>query len=82
MPSVIALKDCLDETRVKLRDLYFLVKEEDFPIEAIQLLQNQVKEFIKTEKTYTREDIIEIAEDIIEEYKGTLIPFKLYLVSY
>lgn len=82
MPSVIRLHDCLDETRDKQRDLYFLVKEEDFPANAVYKIQYRIEEFIKVEKTYTREKLIEIAEDVIEEYKGTIIPFKLYDVSY
>jgi hypothetical protein len=80
MPTVIALKQ--DQTDKKVKDLYFLIKEEEFPVEAVQLIQNQIKDFINEAKSWSREDLIAIAENIIEEYNGTLIPFKLYLVSY
>jgi hypothetical protein len=79
MPSVIILKD---QNETPLRDLCFLIKEEDFPIEAVQLIQNQVKQFISDEKKYTEEELIAIVEEITAEYSGTLIPFKLYFVSY
>jgi hypothetical protein len=82
MPSVVVLKDCLGKSKILYKDLYFLIKEEDFPIEAVQLIQDQVKQFTQTNDEYTRDDLVALAEDIIERYKGTLIPFKLYLVSY
>ncbi|KKH50167.1 hypothetical protein [Methanosarcina sp. 1.H.A.2.2] len=82
MPSVIALKDCLGNTKEKQKDLYFLVKEEDFPMEGVIAIQTQIKQFIKETDEYTRDDLIAIVEEVIDEYYGTLIPFKLYLVSY
>lgn len=78
MPSEIVLEDCLNQQK----KLYFLIKEEDFPIEAVQLIQNQLDVFTSYKKSYTQKDLIEIAEDIIEQYNGTLIPFKLYKVSF
>lgn len=82
MPSVIVLRDLLDERDIRQNDLYFLVKEENFPIEAIQFIQNEIKKFIKENENYTREELIAITEDIVEEYNGTLVNFKLYLVAY
>jgi hypothetical protein len=82
MPSVIVLKDCLGNTKEKQKDLYFLVKEEDFPMEGVLAIQTQIKQYIKDSDEYTRDDLVVIAEEIIEQYGGTLIPFKLYLVSY
>jgi len=81
MPSVIVLQDSRDIVE-KLKNLYFLVREEDFPVEAVQFVQNQIVEFTKDHPSCTRDDLIELVEDIVEEYAGTLIPFKLYLVHY
>lgn len=78
MPSAIVLKD----DRKQVSDIYLLIVEEDFPIEAVQLIQNQIKAFIKDNETYTREELIAIAEELVEEYNGSLVNFKLYLVSY
>ena len=78
IPSAIVLKD----DRKQVSDIYLLIVEEDFPIEAVQLIQNQIKEFIKDNESYTREELIAIAEELVEEYNGSLVNFKLYLVSY
>jgi len=78
MPSVIILKD----DRKQVSDIHLLIVEEDFPIEAVQLIQNQVKAFIKDNPSYTKEELITIAEEITDEYNGSLVNFKLYLVSY
>lgn len=78
VPSAIVLKD----DRKQVSDIYLLIVEEDFPIEAVQLIQNQIKEFIKDNESYTREELIAIAEELVEEYNGSLVNFKLYLVSY
>ena len=81
MPAVIALKDCVDSADNPISDMYFLIMEQDFPYQAVELLQQRIRDFTQLEKNYTKEDIIAIAEGTIAEYNGTLIPFVLYLVS-
>jgi len=51
-------------------------------MEAVLAIQTQIKQYIKDADEYTRADLMVIAEEILEQYGGTLIPFKLSLVSY
>jgi len=76
VPMMIELTDCSNQQK-----LYFLIEEETFSVEALQLMQNQLNSFTLRGK-YTKEQLIDIAEDIIEQYNGTLMPFTLYKVPF
>lgn len=62
--------------------VYLLVKEQNFPIEGVELIKYRIKEGLKSGENLTQEDIIAIAELTVEEFNGTLIPFILYNVLY
>lgn len=81
MPAVIALRN-LETPEHNLGDVYLLVKEQNFPVEAVELIKFRIKEGLKSGEILIKEDILAIAEITIEEYNGTIIPFALYNVLY
>jgi hypothetical protein len=81
MPIVIALRNQKTPEH-NFNDIFLLVKEQDFPIEAVELIKYRIEEGLKSNEISTIEDILAIAEITIEENNGTLIPFILYNVLY
>lgn len=75
MPIIFVLKK---ETE---REIYFLIKETFFPIEGVELLKTRLSNHVKFNKDWTREELIVIAEDTIEEYDCTLVPFTLFSIE-
>jgi len=64
------------------REIFFLLKENFFPLEAVQLLKTRLSNHIQFNEDWTREELVQIAEMTIEEYGGTMIPFTLFNVKY
>lgn len=76
MPMIFALES------EKERDIYFLVKENFFPIEGAELLKMRLSNHVKFNDDWTREELIKLAEDTLSEYGCTLIPFTLFKIRY
>jgi recombinational DNA repair protein RecR len=68
----------LNPKSVGFREVYFLIKEQVFPIEGIRLLKTRCENLLKFEENYTIDDIIAIAEETIEEFGGTCYPFTAF----
>jgi hypothetical protein len=64
------------------REIYFLIQESFFPLEGVQLLKTRLTNHIKFSDSWTRAELIIIAENTIEEYGGTIVPFTLFNVKY
>ena len=77
VPIIFVLKSTNAE-----RDIYFLIKENYFPLEGVQLLKTRLTNHVKFEEDWTREELVQIAKDTIEEYGATNIPFTLFHVKY
>lgn len=76
MPIIFVLKT------EKEREMYFLIKEGYFPLEGIDLLKNRLSNHIKFNDEWTRKELMVIAEDTIEEYGCTLVPFTAFSIRY
>lgn len=64
------------------RDIYFIIKATYFPIDGIELLKDKLSDYIIFTEHRVREDIVDIVEETIEEYGGTLIPFTAFIIQY
>lgn len=64
------------------REIYFLIQESFFPLEGVQLLKTRLSNHMKFNSDWTREELIVIAENTIEEYDCTIVPFTLFNVKY
>ena len=76
MPIIFVLRSDTE------REIYFLVKENFFPLEGVQLLKTRLTNHVKYTEDWTREELVQIAEMTIEEYDCTLIPFTLFNIKY
>jgi len=76
MPIIFVLKNENE------RDIYFLIKESYIMPEALELLQTRLSNHIKFNEEWTRDELVVIAEDTLDEYDCTLIPFTLFSIQY
>jgi len=80
MPMIIIFKDIF-EPGTPFGTLYFLIREDICPSESIQFLKQRVHNLIKFDKP-SKEDVVQLIEDTLEECGLTLIPFSLYIFNY
>lgn len=84
MPTIILLKNIIESPKIEeQRDLCVLVKEGQFPVKRIELMRQRINSHIAVNRdTWTHEEILLIAEETVEEFGGTIMPFEQYTVAY
>jgi hypothetical protein len=81
MPVIIVLENTQNTKKDISNLVFFLLKEEKFPIEGLKEIQDRIQSILPYSDT-TKEDVILIAEDFIKEYGGTVMPYSLYIIKY
>ena len=79
MPTVIVLQDIFG--KAPFETLYFLLKEDLFPVDGLKLIQQKVREEVACGQI-VQENIINIVEDTIGELGYTILPYSLYVIKY
>lgn len=80
MPVVIELID-VTTTGEPFKPIFFLLKEDKFPIEGLKDLKGGM-EIALEDPDAAFEDVLNLAESIIKEHYGTMMPFSLYRITY
>lgn len=80
MAAIIELQE-VGDTDNTIESIFFLLKEETFPREGLEMIQQRIKNAI-TFDNVSKEELFQIAKDTIEEYKSTIIPFSLYIIKF
>lgn len=82
MPTIISLKNESAEPGKEKLDITMLLKQGGLDVECFQLLQYEIKDYIAEFPDCTQDDILQLAEDILSTYGGTVMPFEHIIIKY